>query len=391
MIEKPFDSIEKTDIEALQANAVPEGRSIDYKRTLPGNTDSEKKEFLADASSFANAAGGDLIFGVVEDEGVPVHIPGLGGIDPDKEILRLEETVRTGVDPRIPGVQSKAIEGFAEGPVIVLRVPNSWASPHMVTFKGTSRFFTRCSAGKYPMDVTEIRAAFALAEGVPKRIQAFRDDRLGKIMAGSTPVPLEPKPVLVVHLLPVSSFSSEIVIDQGDLDSNLVHLRPIGSSGWNNRFNLDGVVTFSPPRGDESRSRDYCQIFRSGRIESAYADIIRERDGTGWIASVAYEQDIIRAIDSYLDSLKALEVPLPIVCLVSMVGVKGARMWTRSGMVWRGAVPIDRDVLVLPDVVFESYDDKALRILRPVFDAVWNACGYQRSFNYDEDGNWIAT
>jgi hypothetical protein len=26
--------------------------------------------------------------------------------------------------------------------------------------------------------------------------------------------------------------------------------------------------------------------------------------------------------------------------------------------------------------------------LRPLFDAVWNAAGWERSFNYDEKGKW---
>lgn len=37
---------------------------MNTRRRCPGTTDDEKKEFLADATSFANAAGGDLIYGV---------------------------------------------------------------------------------------------------------------------------------------------------------------------------------------------------------------------------------------------------------------------------------------------------------------------------------------
>jgi len=64
MIPKPVDEINKSDIETLVDLKTAERRTLDYKELLPGNTDEEKKEFLYDASSFANAAGGDLIFGV---------------------------------------------------------------------------------------------------------------------------------------------------------------------------------------------------------------------------------------------------------------------------------------------------------------------------------------
>ena len=84
MIPKRFEDITKADIDALVANAVAEGRTIEYKRELPGNSDEDKREFLADVSSFANGAGGDIIYGVEEDKGVPTAASGLPSIDPEK-------------------------------------------------------------------------------------------------------------------------------------------------------------------------------------------------------------------------------------------------------------------------------------------------------------------
>lgn len=49
---------------------------------------------------------------------------------------------------------------------------------------------------------------------------------------------------------------------------------------------------------------------------------------------------------------------------------------------------IDRDVVVVPDVVLESEPNDLPRALRPMFDAVWNACGLRESENYDQDGYW---
>src|SRR2546425_901377 len=95
MIPKEFDAIAKEDIEVLVANAVSEGRTIEYKEQLPGGTDEDKREFLADVSSFANAAGGDLIYGVREKRdagGKPLGIPeaaeGLAGVNADAEKRR---------------------------------------------------------------------------------------------------------------------------------------------------------------------------------------------------------------------------------------------------------------------------------------------------------------
>ena len=84
MINKPLDQLTLGDIKDLIENQVQEDKNIDYKETLPGNADGDKKEFLADVSSFANLNGGDIIFGIKEkrDErnnstGIPEAIMGL--------------------------------------------------------------------------------------------------------------------------------------------------------------------------------------------------------------------------------------------------------------------------------------------------------------------------
>ena len=52
------------------------------------------------------------------------------------------------------------------------------------------------------------------------------------------------------------------------------------------------------------------------------------------------------------------------------------------------AYEIDRDVLNIPEVLLERFDESPPELLKPIFDSVWNACGYARSSNYDEDGKF---
>ena len=68
MIQKPLTDIQLVDIESLVTNQVREMKTLDFKRDLPGPSDTEKVRFLANVSSFANTNGGDLIFGVEESE-----------------------------------------------------------------------------------------------------------------------------------------------------------------------------------------------------------------------------------------------------------------------------------------------------------------------------------
>lgn len=69
----------------LLENKVSERKTIDYKRDLPGGADQDKKEFLADVSSFANTEGGELIFGMTEASGVPTEIVGVAIGNPDRK------------------------------------------------------------------------------------------------------------------------------------------------------------------------------------------------------------------------------------------------------------------------------------------------------------------
>lgn len=395
MINKHFDVIEKSDIDSLVSNQVTEGKTLEYKEKLPNNSDSDKKEFLADISSFANASGGDILYGIKEkrdDHGRPNGIPGIAGglegITADAEIRRLDNIIRDGIAPRIRGVHIKAIVGFSSGPVILIRIPKSWASPHMVTFQNSSRFYSRHSAGKYQLEVSEIRSAFALSETLPEKIRRFRDDRIARIIADETPVPLDPSPKIVLHVLPITSFEPATSLDVTILDSMKEKLLPVFSHGGSFRYNFDGFLAYGSHSGRPT-CPSYLQIFRNGSIEAVEASLLEEWNGNKIIPSPAYEQEIIIALDKYLKLESDLEYEPPIFVLLSLLGVKGYSMG-----VGRGQFPfhdpklIDRDVLLLPDIIIEDYSSKASDVLRSAFDAVWQAAGWDCSRNYDNDGKW---
>src|SRR5689334_8563616 len=99
--DKSIEQIAAADLERLVINGVSESRSLEYKETLPGGSDQDKKEFLADVTSFANAIGGDLVYGVREarDEsgkptGTPEAVVGLDVPNFDQAIQRLENVLR---------------------------------------------------------------------------------------------------------------------------------------------------------------------------------------------------------------------------------------------------------------------------------------------------------
>lgn len=50
---------------------------------------------------------------------------------------------------------------------------------------------------------------------------------------------------------------------------------------------------------------------------------------------------------------------------------------------------MDRDALLIPEILVESCDVDSATVLRPAFDAIWNAAGWPRCVNYDATtGEW---
>jgi hypothetical protein len=105
--QKPLELIAQADLELLITDAVAERAVIEYKSRLPGNSDGDKKEFLSDVSSFANALGGHLIYGMDEAAGLPTGLSGVQVPDANSEKLRFENMIRTGIAPEYPAYKSE--------------------------------------------------------------------------------------------------------------------------------------------------------------------------------------------------------------------------------------------------------------------------------------------
>lgn len=373
---KPLTAITEKDLLELVANAAQEGKTLEFKRNLPGPRDADRKEFLADVSSFANAAGGDLFFGIEQENGRAIAVPGLSEGNSDAEVLRLDSMIRDGVAPRMRS-EAKVVD-LAQGQyVVLLRIPRSWAAPHMVTFQGSSRFFSRHSAGKYPLDVGELRAAFLLGETASTRMRSFRIDRIAQIVAGETPVALGEGPKVSLHMMPFSSLDPGYRLSFPIAREVSNCLYPLAENGCSPRYNFNGFLA--------AGSASYTQLFRTGAIETATGEVgSRERNT---LPGGAVEQAIIEAVLNYRRALRLLNVAPPIAVAVTLTGVKGYRMYHA------GPIPqmIDRDTLFLPEVMIDEEAIDTAKLLRPAFDALWSACGVPRSPNYSEDGEWQRT
>ena len=262
MIPNAISSVTASHIKDLVADGISESRELDYKTELPTGADG-RIGFLKDVAAFANTSGGDLVFGV--DEEVDVNdkrtgrasaIPGLQNLD-DAQKLRLEQWVRTGIEPRVY-VQLHAVTELDNGPVLVVRVPRSLTGPHMV--KDRSQFWARGNTGNYEMDVDQLRRAFLESHSLVERVANFHRERVQAMRTDQFTVPLVAGPAFTLHVVPIAGLSGEGI----DLQLAKEAVLPPGGGG-SPRFNLDGWMV-EEPRHD-GRSGGYVQVFRNGIIE----------------------------------------------------------------------------------------------------------------------------
>lgn len=382
MIHKPFDDITKADIDALKINEVSEGTTLEYKETLPDNSSDGRKEFLADVSSFANASGGDILYGIRgqrnadgKSNGLPEEAIGLADFNPDADLLRLENMLRDSIEPRLPVVQMKAIDGFPNGPVLLIRVGQSWNAPHRS--KRDAHFYSRTSAGKYQMEVSQIRSAFVLSQTLAEQVRRFRDERLARVIADETPIPLTNKVRLVVHVVPALAVQGDRPVDIYELvqdEQRRQELRPMHAMSWSTRYNFDGFVTYT--------DNSYLQLFNTGALEWVDANLSGEIDNnTRVLAGDLIVRDLYKCFETAKTVLADLEISSVAFCLVTFLGVKGHYLAT--GGMWRTrSRPIDRDTLIFPDVRIDDYQVNTTGLLLPILDVLWRAVGYAHWNHY---------
>lgn len=384
------------DLQEFITNKISEGKTVDYKISLPGNSDEDKKEFLNDVSSFANTVGGILIYGMDEEQGIASELKGIEVSNIESEVLRLENILRDGISPRIINISILPLQITDNTYAIRIYIPQSILSPHMVTFKGSSRFYARNSAGKYQLDVQEIRQSFLLSDSTTEKMKRFKNERIAKIISGDTPIQVGQNSKMAIHCIPISSYGINQPIDLRSASQNQSHF--FSEQRFRSRYNLDGLL-LSLELGDTSLFVEYLQVFRNCEIEYVNGYLVNTGlDGNRkeHIQIWDIETDVIKISHSVMNYQKTLGAEPPFFIFISFLDVKGLKMDTQSTFYVQAAYHnhgIDRDNIFLPEIVAESLPEDlyaTAKLLKPAFDALWNSAGWPQSMYYDKDGNRLA-
>lgn len=390
MITKPIKEFVLEDVKNLISGETPESRVLDYKNGSPlandQDLDQDKIELARDVTSFANTSGGHLIYGMEEKGGIPIVSNGFNIENEEDFRNRLDQILQAKIEPRLYGIEYQSVKLENGKYIFIIQIPKSWNGPHAVKMKSGYSFYGRHASCKYPFDVSHIRNAFNLHSSLITRIKSFRESQINNIYYNEAALPLHNNAKIVLHIMPISSFSD---IKMHDLEffynDYLDYLPPIKNiTGMTRRRNLDGLLVFTYK--DKDSHPGYVQIHRNGIIEAVDSLILSQQNNLlqaqgvnrSLIPSQAYETSVVSALNKYMLAIKRLNINPPIFVGLSLIGVKGYYMGTEING-FTDTHPIDRDILFLPEEEINNLDEAAHKILKPSFDLVWNACGLPQS------------
>lgn len=390
MFNKPLQEIDASDLTQLVDDSVAEGLHIEFKEQLPGYTNADKLEYRKDVVAFANGSGGDIVFGVKEDDGVATELVGVSSADLDADISRLEQLLESSFDPPVFGCVVKPVRIQANCDLIVLRVPMGINGPHAVLNGHRTEFFRRLSNRKHPMNVPELREAFVQATTLPEKVRSFRDRRAEKILSGDFFVPSSSEQYFCLHIVPINTLLTGAQFNLEEIRRLKQFWYPMGQPFTGTRINLDGYLTFRMFEGVPGQVT-YLQVYRNGVIEVVDTEVVDPfplplKDAL-FIPSGLLVGHAIKCVDNVRTAYQELGVSPPFSVLATLLGVKDLCIPRDQGSGMARLLAFDRDVVRLPEVQIEDYDTHVAKALRPLFDLLWNAAGAIECPYYDDSGN----
>lgn len=395
----PKTAINESLLRMIEEGSIEESTEIDFKESLYRfNVNEDKKSFVRDVTGMLNAKGGLILLGVTDDG----ELTGLEEFDVDSFKVTALQIINSNIEPQIIGVEFISLR--SQGKLFFgILIPEGHSKPYCVRFTGgiTREFPIRQNASSHPMAMTEIRRLFISSPGQEVFANEWNDWRrqqVENILNLKWLKPISDAQCLLVLVHPIESKIDKELIPA----SSVVQLANKNHDVWPPYHDgrtitpvPGGIITVARKDGDFGEGNPCFSFFainENGSIQIYSALTPVTKDGSKVIHSSIENQifDALRRSVSFYNSAGLGHIEVKAVAyLLKMKGFKfksgndfdffpGGRMT---------AVGIQDDVFEV-SVQF-LVNDFGRSTVKPMMDKLWHLGGYDRSYNYDEDGNFI--
>ncbi len=410
--DKPIDKITFDDVKNLVDSGQIEAETLEFKAEFPKADEGGKSDIAKDLTAFANAQGGDIIYGVKEnrsgegDKGKGYEICGVEKNQIDGFLQRLGHIAKDRCSPPLKSYEISPpidIPGSPDRKLLVVRVWLSLAGPH--SSERTLPVYVRGINSNDPINISQLREIMDFQTTLADRAAAWRAARIEKLNRGWFPRGIgmsyidysagercgnwtPGKPLFVAHLMPLHGFRREPLINipavardgvrfpvlfcnsQYDIlpvrDGILYYFRYIRSPFFSRE-----QITGSQDRQSDFPTLSYTMLFRNGSVEIASANILGMRNpqflrtdlfGTGAPGPFSVCQNCLAKLDD-------LKVAPPLLVGFCLSGVKD--FWLSIGN-----KPIAEAPIISPDYWMDGYNSDLPGFFNNFLDIVANAAGH---------------
>ncbi|HRF79836.1 MAG TPA: ATP-binding protein [Flavobacteriales bacterium] len=161
MFNKPLAELTYEDlVDLVEVRQEREGHHLDFKGAIGDPPDRARKELAKDVCAFANSGGGMLVIGVDRDRRIVGVESKVNNRDVDEW---LNQVLGANIDPAVYYEDARvvAIPGTSKV-LVVLRIPESFAKPHMLTEGNT--YMVRMNDSSKPAGHSQVRDMFQTAQ-----------------------------------------------------------------------------------------------------------------------------------------------------------------------------------------------------------------------------------
>jgi len=157
--------ISRDDIRELVQARAPEDVLLDFKEIIFHPQHQKPKEecddLLADLAAFANAFGGHIIVGIRDKDDRAFELTPTTGPEARRIATKLKALAIQHIKPPIVPLEVVpfSMSGQADEWIVIIRIPEGQAKPHMSAFSKQTRFVIRDGNAKRQMTADEIQKA----------------------------------------------------------------------------------------------------------------------------------------------------------------------------------------------------------------------------------------